>query len=295
MDKTIELPDGRVLAYAEYGDPQGRPIFYFHGNPGSRLDPLTIGVEVLERCNARLIAADRPGMGLSTFQPGRRLIDWPADVSVLADALDVESFAVMGLSGGGPYAAVCAHQIPERLTGAAIVSGIGSISAPGATRGMGPGRFLFYSARIHPGLARIFLAMTKSGLQSTRKGPNPGAPPGMPAADLAALSRPGIAEAFLGAIEESWRDGMRGTALDAALLARPWGFALEEIAIPVHVWHGEADRMVPIGMGKAVAKAIPGCTAHFFPGEGHVSLAANHLQEILEALMAEQGIVDQPD
>jgi len=104
---VLRLNDGRLLGYAEFGDPGGTPVMFFHGFPGSRLEG-ALGHEAAERAAVRMICIDRPGMGLSTFQPGRRMLDWPADVAALADALGIGRFAVGGVSGGGPYAAVCA-------------------------------------------------------------------------------------------------------------------------------------------------------------------------------------------
>src|SRR5512140_1859845 len=103
MEQIISLPDGRKMTYAEYGDPDGKPIFYFHGNPGSRLDPKMVEPELLRKFHARFIAPDRPGMGGSDFLPGRKMSDWPADVTALADGLHLDRFAILGISGGGPY------------------------------------------------------------------------------------------------------------------------------------------------------------------------------------------------
>jgi len=119
-NRTHELEDGRTLGYAEYGAPDGRPVFVFHGFPGSRLtwsafDPQDCAGEL----GLRVIAPERPGYGLSEFQRGRELLDWPEDVLALADPLGLERFAVLGLSGGGPYAAACAFKIPARLVATA--------------------------------------------------------------------------------------------------------------------------------------------------------------------------------
>src|SRR5437868_4337089 len=114
IDTVFRLRDGRALGYAEYGDPGGTPVFFFHGSPGSRLqrhpDP-----SITSSFGARIITVDRPGYGRSDFQPGRRLLDWPADAAQLADALSIERFAAIGLSGGGPYLLACAYAMPERL------------------------------------------------------------------------------------------------------------------------------------------------------------------------------------
>ena len=136
-NQQIKLKDGRLLGYTEYGAREGKPVFYFHGFPGSRLDwPFSDADDSATQLNARIIAVDRPGMGLSDFKPGRKILDWPDDVIELADALQVDHFGVLGISGGGPYATTCAYKIPERLTTTAIVSGMGPLEAPRIKEGM---------------------------------------------------------------------------------------------------------------------------------------------------------------
>jgi pimeloyl-ACP methyl ester carboxylesterase len=123
-----DRPPGQVLFHLTHGPPNSSTIFYFHGSPSSRLEWNLFASEGLaEKLNIRVIAPDRPGLGLSDFQPGRRIGDWPADVIALADDLGVARFAVLGYSGGGPYAASCALKIPERLTRVGIVKRNGSI------------------------------------------------------------------------------------------------------------------------------------------------------------------------
>src|SRR5512136_1888696 len=118
---TITLHDGRTLAYAEYGDPHGKPVFFFHGSPGSRL--FTPPDEVTKHQHVRLICTDRPGYGASTFQLGRRLLDWPQDINDLAEALRIKKFYIVGHSGGGPYTLACAYALPDRILAAATLSG----------------------------------------------------------------------------------------------------------------------------------------------------------------------------
>src|SRR5207247_8492666 len=136
-DKVLSLRDGRVLGYAEYGDPNGKPVFFFHGLPGSRRQRHpddSIAIEL----GARIIAIDRPGYGLSDFQQGRKLLDWPGDVAQLADSLKIDQFAAIGVSGGGPYLLACAYKLPERITSATVISGMGPVDDPVATKGMLP-------------------------------------------------------------------------------------------------------------------------------------------------------------
>ena len=123
FEKTLTLKDGRILGFAEYGDLRGAPIFYFHGFPGSRLEASCFQ-DIAHSHGWRLIGVDRPGMGLSSLDSKRTLLSWAQDVTYLADSLRIERFSVIGHSGGGAFVVACAHTIPERLIGAAIVSGI---------------------------------------------------------------------------------------------------------------------------------------------------------------------------
>src|ERR1700691_5324971 len=125
------LPGGRDLGWIEFGDPNGAPVFAFHGTPGSRY-LIVMDEKSLSDAGLRFICVDRPGYGLSTFQRGRRLVDWPKDVAHLANKIGIETFAVLGHSGGGPHAAVCAASLGERVSAAAIVSGVGPVGGPDA-------------------------------------------------------------------------------------------------------------------------------------------------------------------
>ena len=127
-DSQIRLGDGRRMGFAQYGDPAGRPLFFFQGTPSSRL--LHPDQTITRSLGVRHIQLDRPGFGLSDFQPGRTLLDWPDDVAKVADRLGIERFAVVGVSGGGPYVAACAYRIPQRLTAAAMVGSVAPLDGP---------------------------------------------------------------------------------------------------------------------------------------------------------------------
>src|SRR5918996_4665095 len=135
-DRTIRLRDGRRLGFAEWGDAGGRPLLYFHGWPGSRVEG-RLADETARSRRIRMIAVDRPGMGRSDFPPRRTLVDWPDDVVEVAAAVALDRFAVLGISGGGPYAAACAWKLSDRLTRAGLVSCLTPLDVPGATAGMG--------------------------------------------------------------------------------------------------------------------------------------------------------------
>src|SRR5215212_8514750 len=125
--KTIQLHDGRTLGYIDYGSPDGNTLFYFHGHPGSQLEAGFLA-KAASNQSVRLIGIDRPGLGLSTFKPGRSILDWPNDVVELANRLHINQFAVVGFCGGSLYALACAYTIPTHLTACGIVSGVGQMS-----------------------------------------------------------------------------------------------------------------------------------------------------------------------
>lgn len=283
--RTITLRDGRTLGYAEYGAPDGTPLFNFHGLPGSRLTS-RLGHEAAARRNVRLIAPDRPGMGLSSYQPHRRILDWPDDVTQLADALGLGRFAVMGVSGGGPYVAACAFAIPDRLTAAGIVSGVAPMDRPGSTDGMlRMNRILFGLQRRFPPAGRAMMwlqaqMLLRAGARGFERFAKT-----LPPADRAIVLRPGMRDLLVADMREAFRQGVRGAAMENDLFARTWGFDLRDIGMPVHLWQGEDDRNVPPEHGRYQAAAIPDCRAHFYAGEGHL-LIVDRMEAIVDELIA---------
>ncbi len=278
----IKLQDGRTLGYAEYGPPDGTPVFYFHGFPSSRLDWLLVNDNnVLSELNARVIAPDRPGYGLSDHKRGRKMLDWPKDVLELADASLIDRFAVLGISGGGPYAAACAYGIGDRLRKSGIVCGMGPADAPGMKDGASwtlPGTSSL--------MRRPLLMLTSLGLQRdpdqflTKSKETFSEPDGR------LLDQPELATAFIDGMREAFRSGVSGANHEAGLYTRPWGFNLKEIAAEVHLWHGGQDNNVPLSVGRHVAAAIPNCQPTFLDDEGHLTLPRKQLRDILSALVS---------
>jgi pimeloyl-ACP methyl ester carboxylesterase len=275
------LRDGRLLGYGEYGKPDGEPGFYFHGHPGSRLEAGFADAAAAE-AGARIIALDRPGYGLSDFQPDRTIVDWPRDVEEAADALGIDRFSVMGSSGGGPYALACAHEIPERITKAGIVSGVGPYDSPGATEGMRwQNRAGFQLGARFPPLARLIMWSMERQLRRRPERMLKAIAEAMSPVDAEIARRAEVRSILRVALEEAFRQGGRGAALDVVLLGSPWGFRLEAIRPRVFLWQGELDVLVPPAMGRHLAAKIPNCHATFFPRDGH--LLFDHMSEIAQA------------
>lgn len=282
-DQVIRLRDRRLLGYAEYGEPGGRPVVAFHGTPGSRL-MLRVADGPARRRGVRLIVPDRPGYGLSSSQPGRQIADWPDDVSELADALGLERFAVAGISGGGPYVAACAWKIPQRLTIAAIVSGMGPVVAEIDGALGRRHRLAFAAMRQAPPLVHLVMAAASLGWRSLPERLLDALHAFMPPADQAIVARPEVRASLLAGLREAFRQGGRGVTEELQLFVGPWGFRLEDIRAPVRLWHGEADDLVPCALGRYVAAAIPGCRAEFMPDAGHYWVF-DHIDELLQVLL----------
>ena len=221
IEKSITLPYGRQLAYAEFGKPDGFPILYFHGSPASRLEPLLVGDDVLQNLHLRVIAPDRQGIGQSTFQPRRKFSDWPSDVFVLANELKLDKFSILGNSGGGPYVTVCAAQIPERIHSPVIVSGGRRMDSPEAIASL-PfiNRLVFIFAGKAPILLKMMLSMMTTSGVGDRDKELAQMKQRMPLSDFAAFEQPGRIEALHAMIRESMRNGTKGVTWDTHLYVR---------------------------------------------------------------------------
>jgi pimeloyl-ACP methyl ester carboxylesterase len=284
-DLRLQLSDGRILGYAQYGVPDGKPVFVFHGSPGSRVQVRAAHGPALAR-GIRIIAPDRPGLGLSTRLPGRQIADWPRDVRELADALGIARFAVIGISGGGPYVAACAWALPERIIRAGIISGVGPPS-PGSDLCSGlrrRERLLVDLGFRTPWLLRAVLTSAAAPCRRWTERLYARVRGLSSPADRPILERPDVAECLIAGMKEAFRQGGQGPADDVLLLARPWTFRPEEIRVPIRLWHGEADGVVPVAMGRSLATAIPGCRAEFIGDAGHY-LVFDRIGPFLDAMI----------
>jgi pimeloyl-ACP methyl ester carboxylesterase len=270
---TIELPDGRTLAYAEWGDPDGRPVVTCHGTPGCRLNRHP-NQELVRSTGARVISFDRPGYGQSTRNPGRRVVDVVDDVARLADRLGLETFAVVGGSGGGPHALAVAALLGDRVSRAACIVGVAPYDVLGEEwfTGMDPmnvrefGWALDGEDRLHEELAREDADMR------ARVAADPSNVLGafdLPEADRKILARADVATVIRDATAEQSANGVWGWVDDDLAFTKPWGFDPATIRVPTAVWWGAADVLVPPQQGEWIAATVPGATARVRQDAGH--------------------------
>lgn len=274
----VELSDGRMLGYAVTGDPDGQPALTFHGIPNGRLGAAVFD-QVGRELGVRIIAPERPGVGVSDPDPDRELTDWPADVAELLDALDIDKAPVLGISGGGPYALACGAVAPERFPRIAVCCSVGPVES--ASRLL---RFLALGAIHVPWAIRAFLGLE---IRSARYLPEwtigrrvKGAAP-----RDEAVWRGDVGKLLVASIPAACQHhGTAAFVRDLQLLGQDWGFALEAIDVPVGIWHGGGDQINPVEMGEYLRDAIPTSEAYIYPELGHLSIFVEHDEEMFDWL-----------
>jgi len=287
----MRLSDGRVLAYAEWGDPEGATVLFFHGTPHSRLwcpdETVTASLGV------RLVTVDRPGVGRSDVLPRRTFGDWPNDVIELSDALGADKFGVVGWSAGGPYAAACAARIPAKLTGVGIacsrnLTRFNIAENPAALEELeADARHLFEIAQEDPAAAaRAAAEAEREWVSQLRERPE------MlldgyetPEGDRWFFDDPERRRSFLEAVRESVRQGPEALAWEEIDWCLPWGFRLADIATEVHVWHGDQDTIVERRHIDFLVETLPNARLTVWRDSGHQGVA-RHWDEILQAVTA---------
>jgi pimeloyl-ACP methyl ester carboxylesterase len=277
----IRRADGRVIALETVGARAATPVLVCHGLADSRLAARWFQ-PAADELGLFIIAPDRPGIGGTDRRWLAGLGDWAEDAGLILDALRVDSAALLGVSGGGPFAAACAARMPGRVRSLMLVAALGSPEWP--TSGMAPGERLSLAlARRSPafggwGLDRLAaLARLRPELFLRLAGT------AQPAADIRALEVAGLRESFLTSYLEAFRHGSWGVAQDLRLLTRPWDFDLGSISVPTWVRHGDADTTVPVQHSRRYAESIAGAELRIYPGHGHFSILS-HPQDVLADL-----------
>ncbi|MBU6249218.1 MAG: alpha/beta hydrolase [Xanthomonadaceae bacterium] len=277
-DQHITLTDGRKLGFAEYGIADGLPLMLFHGTPGSRCMSFLERAEWVQRLGFRVLVPERPGFGLSDPAPRRSIGDWADDVIQLADHLGLGTFHVAGGSGGGPYALSCALHLPTRVRSATLICSGCPPQTMHDKGGMSRGnRLVFSLARYVPPLLRILMALFSRAVRKQGKPKSEKAKQRMLAQlcpwDRRVLEALGDDPDAKLQLTEAFRQGSAGAYHDIMRISHAWGLNLNSLEVPVFLWHGTADTLMPVAPARAFARRIPGCEAHFIEDAGHMLLA----------------------
>jgi pimeloyl-ACP methyl ester carboxylesterase len=282
----IRTRAGRTVYYTVDGPADGVPLIMHNGTPGAALlyPPL---VEAAARYHLRTVVYARPGYPGSTAVPGRTVADAVGDVEAVLEDLGGQQFVTLGWSGGGPHALACAALLPGRCLAAASGAGVAPYGADGLDwmAGMGAENVTEFGAALAGEAAlTTYLASEAEALAGVRP------------ADLVAslgdllpeVDRQALVGGYADHLAESLRisvsEGIDGWRDDDLAFTRDWGFPLDRMTTPVAIWQGSEDRMVPHGHGRWLAGHIPGATAHFVDGEGHLSLLTTHIDLVLADL-----------
>ena len=274
--RTTPTSDGRVLAFAVWGDPDGFPVMALHGTPGCRLERWP-NEEVYQGLGVCFVTHDRAGYGRSSRRPGRRVVDEVDDVVLLADHLGFERFGVTGGSGGGPHALACAALLPERVVRATCRVGVAPLGQSGIEldawlAGMDPENVKEFGWAM-AGEDVLFVELEA---EYARKAARVAVDPttvlddfDLSESDRAQLARPERVQITRESTAEQALNGVGGWVDDDLAFVRQWGFEVDQIAVPVLVWYGASDVLVPPAHGECLAATVPGCVVKVDDVAGH--------------------------
>jgi pimeloyl-ACP methyl ester carboxylesterase len=295
LEGNIAVGADRQIGFAEFGDPQGRAVFWLHGTPGARRQiPMEARVYA-EKRQIRLIGIDRPGIGSSTPYQYDTVFAFAEDLRTIADTLGIDKMEVIGLSGGGPYTLACAAAMPDRVVAAGVIGGVAPTTG---CDGIAGGVMGSVGLRVAP-LLRVAggpIGVVASALIRLIR------PVGSPAVDLYGrvspeadrqlLARPEIKAMFLDDLLNGSRKQMAAPFADVVVFARDWGFRLDEVKVPVRWWHGDHDHIVPFEHGQHVVAKLPDVELYHLPGESHLA-GLGRAEEILGTMVGLWDRVDQ--
>ncbi len=285
LEGNIAVGDDRQLGFAEFGDPQGRAVFWLHGTPGARRQIPTEARVYAEDNGVRLIGIDRPGIGSSTPFQYDTVVAFAEDLRTAADTLGIGKMAVVGLSGGGPYTLGCAAAMPDRVVAVGVLGGV----AP--TRGADAisGGVMALGSLVAPLLQWAGLPIRLAAVLLIRL-VRPVAGPALnlyarvsPEGDRRLLVRPEFKAMFLDDLLNGSRKQLAAPFADIVVFARDWGFRLDQVKVPVCWWHGDRDHIVPFGHGEHVVSRLPDATLYRIPGESHLA-GLGRAEEILRTI-----------
>ena len=287
VEGTVTLSDGRRIGFAEYGPAAGRPVLWFHGTPGARRQVPPSARAAAETEGVRIVALERPGVGASSPHRYDAIADWAADVEECVDQLGIDRFGIVGLSGGGPYVLACAHRLEGRTVAGVVIGSVSPTRGPDAP----PGGVVQLTARFgrvldvgQEPLSRV-LWLTVWALRPLASTAFDLFAHFSPAGDQEVFAAPGMKEMFTDDLLRGARRQLGAPIADLRLFGRPWGFSPRDIRVPILVWHGAEDYIVPVGHGEHLAGLVPGAELQVRAGAAHLANLALGA-EVLGAIVA---------
>jgi pimeloyl-ACP methyl ester carboxylesterase len=293
LEGTIPLPDGRRLGFAEFGDPDGPLVLWFHGSPGARRQVPPAGRDAAIKLGIRIVCVERPGIGDSTDHAYRCVADWAADAAVVADSLGHKRFMVVGLSGGGPYALACAYELADRVVAVGLLGSLVPTAGPDATAA----GIVALSRRFN-GLLGFLRRPLGLSLWAFIRVVNPlshlmvqAFGRLMPEGDRRVLGDSALEAVFVDDLTVGSQHQFNAFLNDIILIGRPWGFRLQDVNVPVRWWHGDADPFVPLEQAQRAALLLPDVQVMVRAGESHLGdwAAADDVIEALAQLWRERS------
>jgi pimeloyl-ACP methyl ester carboxylesterase len=282
---TLVLANSATVALSEYGDPRGAPVFFCHGWPSSRT-MAELADDAARDLGLRIISPDRPGIRGSQFQSNRRLIDWPPLLNEIADRLEIERFRILAISGGAPYAYASGWMTPERVEKIAVVSGAPPLDELNELDGLLPiHRRMLVLRQSRPRLLKVLFHLARPFV--ALRMPirlRPLLLKFLQPCDANVLRESRAFDVCFESARQAWRSSAVGVMADADIYATPWGFPLEEVRVPIALWHGTKDRTFAPRLAENVAARLPNCEFHLIEGAGHYSLPIRSIREILADL-----------
>lgn len=284
----LTLPDGRSLELFVSGPADAVPLVVHHGTPGSYVKSPSLE-RAAHAAGLRWVSFSRPGYGGSTRLPGRTVASVVPDVEAVLDSLGAARALTIGHSGGGPHALATAALLPDRIAGAASVAGVGPYGVHDLDflAGMGEDNVQEFDQALQGDAAlRAFLEQVRPQmLDTTVEALIESMSSLLPDVDRAVLTGE-VGQSILDSISTGIAPGVDGWMDDDLAFTQPWGFQLDAITVPVSIWQGEADLMVPFAHGQWLAAHVPGASAHLLAGEGHLSIGVGAAEQTVAELVA---------
>lgn len=279
----VDLSDGRRIGFAEYGHPRGNPILYFHGGMSCRLD-IAWAADQFAAKGLKVIAPDRPGIGLSDPSTECSLLEWAADVEELMDSLRLDEIPLLGWSLGTPYVFACAHSLPTRFSKIASVGSCSTFDSPEYVQefGLFLDRFLITCPPNFRWFAKMLLSVSTKAPAHMMKGLLESEVTRSPSdlSTIRALSMREATDFIYGSVYQ----GPDGVIDDYWAVREPWGFSLSEIGVELLLYHGEEDIIAPLSGAARLSELIPGARLTTIPKAGHFLLHTK-FDQVIDSLI----------